>query len=104
MKNKSLMNSRSHYIADVNKLTKKEIYALTDDRLAYSECIHCMCRMCINMLDVCKLCFMCQYKCNPMRYCKWFVPFIFKNEPYRSYFRELEKLRGNEYDMIGRFD
>lgn len=91
-------------MANMYKLTDSEIYAITEDRLAYVECVHCLCRMCINMLSVCKLCYLCQYNCYPMKYCRWFVPFIFGSEPYKSYFRELEKLRGMEFDLIGRFE
>lgn len=52
----------------------------------------------------CKNCFMCEYTFHVMRGCRWFVPFVFGKEPYKTYFRELEKLRGMEYDIIGRFE
>ena len=88
----------------MNKLDDYEIYAIVDEDLRYAECVHCLCRMCINMRSVCKLCFVCQFECFPMRKCRWFVPYIFGSEPYKSYFRELEKLRGMEFDIIGRFE
>ena len=91
-------------MADMYKFEDKEIYAIISDNLTYTDCVYCLCRMCINMLDVCKMCFMCQFQCFPMCSCRWFVPFVFKYEPYKSYFRELEKLRGAKYDIISRFE
>lgn len=89
---------------NMNILNDYEIFAITDDSLRYSECVHCYCRMCINMLTVCRYCFVCEFDTFPNIKCRWFVPFVFGSEPYKSYFRELEKLRGVEYDIIGRFE
>ena len=88
----------------MNEFTDNEIYAITDNNLRYEDCIHCLCRLCINMLSECKMCCLCEYECNAYLNCRWFVPYIFGTEPYKSYFRELEKLRGAKYDVIGRFE
>lgn len=88
----------------MNDFNDDEIYAIPYDRFRYHECVYCLCRMCYNMNWYCKNCFMCEYTFHVMRGCRWFVPFVFGKEPYKSYFRELEKLRGMEYDIIGRFE
>ena len=88
----------------MNELSDYEIYAITDEHLRYDDCVHCLCRMCMNLLTACRLCFVCEFECNTRLYCRWFVPYIFGTEPYKSYFRELEKLHGFDYDIVGRFE
>ncbi len=101
---RSIQNIRFLCMADMYSLDDKEIYAIVDSDLRYAECIYCLCRMCINMPDVCRMCFMCEFRCAQFKGCRFFVPFVFGSEPYKSYFRELEKIRNAPYDYLSRFE
>lgn len=100
---RSIRNIRSQCMVNYT-LDDFEIYAIAPDDMRYADCIYCLCRMCANMPDVCRMCFMCEIKCMMFRGCRFFVPIVFKYEPYKSYFRELEKLRGAPYDYLARFE
>ncbi len=88
----------------MNVLSDKEIYAISSENIRYNECVHCLCRMCKNLRENCKTCALCLFECLLMRKCLCFVPYVFGSEPYKSYFRELERLRGAKYDVIGFFE
>ena len=82
------------------QLRDDEIYAITMDNAAYPECVSCLCRMCIYLMDICRICFLCEFEGFPRKYCRYFVPYVFRREPYRSYFKELEQLRGAKIDLF----
>lgn len=77
----------------MNRLSDDEIYAITDDAFAYSECKYCLCRLCMYLRSVCKNCYICEFRANIRRGCMWFVPYIFRRSPYTEWFRELEQIR-----------
>ena len=87
----------------MNKLNDDEIYAIITEDMRYTECVHCLCRMCHNLRSYCKTCGLCLFKAAVMRKCRWFVPFVFGREPYASYFRMTEQLRGARFDIWSRF-
>ena len=95
---------RSRCMDKLYDLDDDMIYAISPDSMRYEDCYYCVCRFCMNMRDACKLCALCEYECGKFGGCHFFVPNVFRFEPYKSYFRELERLRGVRYDVIGRFE
>lgn len=83
----------------MKRLQDDDIYAITDDSFAYSECIYCLCRCCMYLRTVCRNCFLCEFRPFPRHCCMWFVPYIFRRSPYKEWFMELEDLRIRKYRL-----
>ena len=85
---------------DLNNLKDDEMYAITMDNARYPECEHCLCRMCMYLLNTCKSCWLCEFAPMTLKCCRRFVPYVFRREPYKSYFRETQELIGAEIDLL----
>ena len=84
----------------MNDFTDEEMYSITMDKARFSECEHCLCRMCMYLLRTCRSCWLCEFVPLSLKYCRWFVPYVFRSEPYRSYFRETQELIGAKIDLL----
>lgn len=83
----------------MNILNDDDIYAISDDSLAYPDCVHCLCRSCMYLRNTCRNCYICLFGAVIKRYCMWYVPFIFRRSPYTEWFRELEELRIQRFGL-----
>ena len=67
-----------------------EIYARLSEDCYYKDCKYCLCRMCAYFYN-CRTCGYCMLFPVVLRYCINFTPYVFRREPYKSYYIELVK-------------
>lgn len=65
-------------------------YARKAENCMYYQCKYCLCRMCTMFFD-CRTCYFCVNEPVKLRYCISYIPYIFRHDPYRSYYNDVTK-------------